>query len=447
MHCRLTWIRLGLVFTILTIAFSSASAQSQRGGTARSKAVSKPVGRDRVAKNPLSDQDCRAFAQAIGSALSAGDQAALNALIDWDALFDTALAGMSLPDTQRQNLIKELKSTIGLELGLTGQLAKSAKAGAKFAFLRTRQNPAGQAVQFRMTQPEKTGGVNYFEYILKRSPDGKVRAADIYVYLTAEFLSATFRRALLPVVASLSRTFLDKLMTNEQDVVQDLPKLQELISMVDQGKNQEAIAKFKALRPETQKEKWVLMLRLRATQHSDEKEYTAVLEDFRRLYPKDPCLDMVLVDYYTLKKDYPKVVDSIDRLDKAVGGDPYLNLMRASLSEARGDLSGAAKLAKLAIDREPTILQAYFYLIAITMRQEKYDETLAALKKQDQAFKMVYKDLKTVPAYAGFVKSPQYKEWLQYQAKRASKQKTDPGQTPADTKEPRINGKKAGSVT
>ncbi len=91
--------------------------------------------------------------------------------------------------------------------------------------------------------------------------------------------------------------------------------------MINQGKNPEALAQLKGLlRPETKKRKSILLLRLRAAQASDEKEYAEVLEDFRKLYPNDACLDLLLIDYYTLKKDFPRALESIDRLDRGLWG-------------------------------------------------------------------------------------------------------------------------------
>jgi hypothetical protein len=54
---------------------------------------------------------------------------------------------------------------------------------------------------------------------------------------------------------------------------------------------------------------------------------------------------------------------------------------------------------------------------------------------------MTYNDLKTVPAYAGFVKSPQYPEWLKYLAQKGSGQKA----SPAKTKKARPSRLKTGS--
>jgi lipopolysaccharide biosynthesis regulator YciM len=108
-------------------------------------------------------------------------------------------------------------------------------------------------------------------------------------------------------------------------------------------------------------------------------------------------------------------------------------------------LPEAEKLVERAITDEPTLLRAHFYLVGLTMQQQKYAATLAALKKQDQTFQIVYKDFKTVTEYAGFVNSPQYQEWLKYLAQKAGSKKAEPRREPAATKHAPAN--KAGSPT
>ena len=57
---------------------------------------------------------------------------------------------------------------------------------------------------------------------------------------------------------------------------------------------------------------------------------------------------------------------------------------------------------------------------------------------------MKFDDLTTVPEYAGFVKSPQYQEWLKYLAKeRPSRRSQRARRRPRQKHEPRA--KKAGS--
>jgi len=397
-----------------------------------------------MALSVAEDRDCATFAQAMNSAINKGSASEFNGLIDWDSIFDTALTGLTIPAKQRQDLITGLKSSTEKETGFTAQFLKNAKQGAQFKHLRSRRREGRPVVQYRMTLSEGSGGINYFDFVVKKSADGKVRAVDVYPYLSAEMISAAFRRGVLPIVASLNRSFVDKLLTTEKDYVRDVPKLAEIPALIAQDKNREALAQIKSLRPDTQKDKSVLLLRLRAAQNSDEKEYAAVLEDFQRLYPADPCLDLLLLDHYSMKKEFAKALEGVDRLDKAVGGDPYLNMIRAGLSEADGNLAAAEKFAERAIKEEPTLLRAHFYLIGITLLQKKYDATLAALKKQDQTFEIKYNDLTTVPAYAGFVKSPQYQEWLKYLAKKTGGKKAARGKEPAAAKEVTA-GSKTGS--
>ena len=151
-----------------------------------------------------------------------------------------------------------------------------------------------------------------------------------------------------------------------------------------------------------------------------------MLEEFRQAHPKDPCLDLLLVDYYVLKKDFVRARESTDRLDKALGGDPYLDVLRDNLNVAAGDPKAARDLANRAINEEPGLVPAYLSLLDVSVQEKNFAESLDLLKMLDHKHKIKFGDLTTVPEYAGFVKSPQYQDWLRYLAQRAAKQKANP---------------------
>ncbi len=208
------------------------------------------------------------------------------------------------------------------------------QAGGTFDYLRTRQNQGRQVVLMRMIQPSGKGGVVYFEFVPGRSAGGKTRAVDIYIYLSAEFAvgvaspSNPARRR--QSVADVPRQITDQ----RARLRQRFTEVARYQRIDPSGEKQEALAQLKALRTDTKKEKSILLIRIRAAQAcSDEKEYTEALEEFRKLYPNDACIDLLSIDYYTLKKDFPKAFECIDRLDKAIGGDPYLTLLRGYLSD------------------------------------------------------------------------------------------------------------------
>ena len=51
-------------------------------------------------------------------------------------------------------------------------------------------------------------------------------------------------------------------------------------------------------------------------------------------------------------------------------------------------------------------------LLGVSLIQKNHDDTLAMLKEIDQKFQLKLNDLTKVREYAEFVKSPQYKQWL-----------------------------------
>jgi hypothetical protein len=388
------------------------------GGAAPNSAKVQPSAHqgDAVATVAPSEAECRDYAQAVVKAVTTGDLATLNNLIDWEAIFQTMATGLEMSDSYRAGVFKGMRNAItDPERGFCGQLIKNLKKGGKFSFLRVRQSHGRQVVLFRMLLEGDQGGLNYFEFAPRRYPGGQVRAVDVYTYLSGELISETLRRALLPMVAEESRSILDKLIAGERDYVHDFPDIGRAATLVTQGKGVEALAIYNKMRPETRRQKVVLLGRLSAAQVAgDDNEYAQTIEEFRKFYPNDAGLDLVSIDGFVMRKDIDGAVKAIGRLDQALGGDSYLDTMCAGVCESNGDLEGTRRFARRAVERDPTQVSGYWAVVAYSLKAKDYDETLAYLKAIDQKFSMNFKDLTKAPLYAGFVKSPQYSQWLDY---------------------------------
>jgi tetratricopeptide (TPR) repeat protein len=411
------------VCLFLSLATAASPARGQAGGGA-SPAAERPSGqpsareRGATAEGTLSEPECRAYAQAIVKAVAGGQPADLNALVDWDAMFDAVAAGWDIPEKVREDVFAGLR-TATVDRGIASRLCGIAKRGGTFVFLGVRRSHGRKVILFRMTLP--TEGVNYYEFAPDRSPDGRVRAKDLYIYLTGEFFSESLRLSVLPVIADQSRTLSDKMPPEDRDYLVDLPRIQRATDLIRQGEPKAARAILDELRPGTKTRKIVLLLRIQSVQLSDQKEYAALLEEYQKRFPNDPSLDLLSIDAFVMRKDFSGAIGAVDRLDRSVGGDPYLDLLRANLSEARGDLKEARRFARRAVDREPSLLAAHWALVGYSLTNKDYDETLARLKEIDRTFRIVFNDLSKAPIYAGFVKSPQYARWLDYlKAKKAA---------------------------
>jgi len=267
--------------------------------------------------------------------------------------------------------------------------------------------------------PPPVGGLNYYELALERCADGKIRAVNMYAFATAEFISQAARRDLLPVLASDSGTPLDKLPAADRDFLADLPTLRRLAAMLSAGNFQEGMVLLKELRSETRKQKFALLLQIKAAQSIGGDVYFRAIDEIRRLYPEDPCLEFLAFNYHKQKRDFAAVLQSVDRLDKLVGGDPYLDVLRAIVLEEKDDRPGAKRYARRAMGADPTWLAPYYIILHLSLKDQNHDETLRQLKVLDADFSIPFKNLSEQPEFSRFAKSPQYREWIEYLKRQA----------------------------
>lgn len=108
------------------------------------------------------------------------------------------------------------------------------------------------------------------------------------------------------------------------------------------GQGQEALSIYRSLPAAVQKMKYVMLLRIAAAGKTPNgNAYVQSIAEYRSAFPNDASQHLISIDYFVLKKQYDEGIKSIDKLDKAVGGDPYLNEMRAGIYRQAGNFSKA----------------------------------------------------------------------------------------------------------
>jgi tetratricopeptide (TPR) repeat protein len=359
---------------------------------------------------PPTEAECRAFAKAMESAARSGDAAAVNSMIDWDAILDQATSGATVSPSFKQSFANGFKGALNKPQGFAGRIVRSGKDGGSYTLLRYHEVDGEKRVLFRHLFPEE--GVNYYDFRLVRRADGKVMATDLYVFMAGENFTQTIRRLFLPMAANESRDVLAKLVGKEADFVKGYPLFTKMSEAMAAGRFDEVTTLFRQLPASIQKEKMALLIRLQAvSKSSDNDAYLAVIDEIRRLFPGDACIDLLSVDGYYLRKQYDEAGACLDRVDKALGGDPYLSVLKATFEVERNRLDEAKAAVRKAIDAEPTLEIAHQLRLQISLKQRKFDDTLEALRSLRDKFGFKSADLESNAEYAEFVKSPQYKEW------------------------------------
>jgi hypothetical protein len=361
----------------------------------------------------LSDEELRKLADRIVVAVKKQDAAALGKIFDWNALIYEAASDIQAPIAEHNRFAAEMKGT-DKKLGVLGmQISGPVAAGASYTFLRAHIQDKQQRLLFRLAVPDSPtfNAFNYHDVILSLRPDGEVRAIDVYSLMTGELLSQTTRRAFLMTILRLAEASAAKFQGIEHEFQQHFTKMQLMREFADAGQSKEVLKLYDQLPLRLQRDKNVMLTRLSAAQDVGGDAFKAAIDDFRTYFPDDPCIERFSITYFADKNDYANALTKVDVIDKAVGGDPYLDVIRSGLQLAANNPRAARTAAEKALAAEPS-LDAHMALVNVSLKEKNFAETLDRLKEVARRFAPAPGDLTQQPKYADFVKSPQYQEWL-----------------------------------
>jgi hypothetical protein len=330
-----------------------------------------------------------------------------NDLANWDVILEGGMAGVESTESSRKNFAKGFKNAV------SRLIPEPINSGATYEFLHTHSVKDEKRVLFRFVN--HGGAVNYHDWILARS-NGEIKPTDLYIFSTGERITETIRRGFLPVAAKETGVF-NKLVVGDKEYVKNWGKIKQMNDCLKTKNYQEGLAAYRQLPPRMKVDKNVLLIRLNLAQKAGDQEYSEAIQDLVTNYPNDPCSEIVAIDAYFLRKEYPKVLKCIDRLDREVGGDPYLKVMRAGIHIKSGNLKEGRLACQKAIEEEPTLKQAYWSLVSISLREKKFDETANHLEILADKFHEEIGDLTDVPDYAEFIRSPEYQKWAKSREK------------------------------
>ncbi len=271
---------------------------------------------------------------------------------------------------------------------------------------------------FRMLSSE--GLFNYHELLLVKNQEGGVEVTDLYVFASGETMSQTLRRGALAVIAAKNSSAVTRLLKGEQDFLQHFETINAMNQANREGKFQQALDLYAKLPAKLQDEKSTLLIRVNAARQVDDKLYRAALDDFAKAFPRDPACDLMLIDAYAMREEFDKCLATIDRLDKRVGGDPYLDSIRGNMALSQGKTEEAKPLFKAAIAGAPMLPQPYFELASISLDEKDFAETARLMTILEKELDIQFPDdLSQIELFQTFSQSPEYAAWQAQRKKPA----------------------------
>ena len=358
--------------------------------TVPSPAIAPPLANN-IAASPVSDEECITFARELEKNIVAGNVDGATAMIDWSAMLDEAFAGLSAGQEPPPFLVGMRQGTLRTSPEFYKKIVAETKDGGSYRLLRVKSAPEGKRALFRYRAGQNRG-LNYHEILIYRKA-GKNIGHDIEVYTTGERQSQLVRRM---AIIGISKSDVGN----------------EMFKAMNAGSYADALAAYYRLPMNLQREKPFLLNRLRAAQQVSKQETIAAFIAFRDAHPNDSAADLNLLYSFILAEDFVAARESLDRVEKSVGGDPFLDVLRAGFFVKESKFAEAEAAAQRAIAADTTLTDAWQMRLIAAVQTREFARTAELLTMLHKVHGIQFPDLATLPLYAEFVKSPEYKKWL-----------------------------------
>lgn len=348
------------------------------------------------------------FAQGLVDDVENGDLAAANARCDFEALaarvFDGAGATGLVAVQMRQGFLESV--------GKQGFFSEVSDAGLKP--LRVVERGGFPAVTLRILPA--TGGVNYVDILIWKS-DAGFKVIDLYTYLYGSYSSSDSRDMLAAMLADSDQKAFAKILGVSGEKVDELTRVIKTLNEKAQAGDHEGLVEaFRSYPEDVQKLRLPFMRYLTALQEltTASDEHTAAYREAIRKAPavfgSDATTNLLLVDDYLMEEAYDDAIQATNRVDEAVGGDPYLHVLRGWIYYQQGKMADVMRCIALADQEEPGMTEV------VDLKLTYYAKTKdhAALVQELKDFQVQYgtrlgrAELSQEPQYEEFLKSPEF---------------------------------------
>jgi hypothetical protein len=365
----------------------------------------------------VSDDEARAFGKNFQDTAKTCDAKRIDAMLREDELAMRVLNSLNLPPRDREFQLRVIGE---LREGSGKAFARLIQSGFRLSFVGIRVKQKVRHVLFRVSG-QAPGAVemrlSYFEVRLARHADGQVAGDDVYQLVQGESTAQFLRRSFLQ---STTGTSLSK---EERVLRENIKRVTPIMMALKAGDRREAYEIFAKLPPEVQKLKTVTLIGIGAARDVGPDAYIQAIEMFRTEYPNDPAVDLLSIDYFLLRKDYVRTLECVDRIDKAIGGDPYLAIYRSQCFVGMGRMVDSRKALEDASGQEPKTEEVtQTRVVALALSEKNHADALTWLKKAVEEFNTPSDDeiLRRDSRFEEFLSTPQYREfqaWLKSRAK------------------------------
>lgn len=349
-----------------------------------------------IAPPPVAIAEAEALGRRLEELLQECDAEGAQQLLDLDYTLDRVMARTRAPAALRAGLAEGLRRA-----NLFSAACARFESGGRMDLLRAQIDGESRVV-FRILSSE---GLDYAAYYVGDTGRGEPRIYDVHNYGTGLRFSegvAEMAQALLPNarISPAETARLTKVVAEARDAMRA-------------GDNTRALRLLESLPARLQQTRPIMLIEAHLSASRGPAAHRRALDAYRRRYPGDPSLDLQLITLYVETGAYDQALAAVDRLDAALGGDPWLHVVRGNVEIARGDLDAAWRHAGDARRAAPEMIEVYWNLLELALTREDYPGALEIIRELESEFGIVLdvEAMREVDIYDGLLESD---EWRAY---------------------------------
>ncbi|WP_299837142.1 hypothetical protein [uncultured Tenacibaculum sp.] len=304
-----------------------------------------------------------------------------------------------------------LKFNLGFYKGFSSsftfgkEMLKQISTGSEYTFLRSYKEGENYFLLFRLYGDS---GLNYHKHLVEFI-NGEPKISDTYIYLSGEYFSETIKFIYDGSVRN--RNLLRRILNRSENA--DLKKIELFKVYKDQNDFKKVIELYESLSEKSKKRKIFMIYSLLASKNLEDSIYMKYIKSYEKEYPNDPSLYLISMDGFIIKEQYDKAIATLDKLDKSIGGDEFLDYFRGNCYYLKKDFVKAAEYFEKLMINYPNFFDGIDSLLTVYVESKENEKAIHILDVFTEKFELEKESLKELVKinFPEFTKTKEYKNW------------------------------------
>ncbi len=352
--------------------------------------------------NYPSKEETENFCLIVEEAINNNSTEFLNLLFEPQPLINKVTKDIDAPAYYEEGFMEGFQQAYSIGEVMSAQ---SYAFDAYTTFLKLKKYKENSDTIIALYRTNADQGLNYQELYLSPNENGELHIFDYYSYSEGDLFSESIRRLYIINLTMEIDSF-------SHPLAESLPVINEIAALADKKQYAEALQILEAVPTEVKNEKIVQLIRLSLANEISEATLKSVAQDFKQTFPDDNLVYLKMLELAYSNNNFTQIIESLDSLNTNIGGDAYINVLKASAYRDNAQDDIAEKLLKNAIKEEPLNDDAYWLLLDIYIVQKRYDNAISIFTKIKNTFEQNAAEYIVYDGYNDFYKSPQFRNWI-----------------------------------